>query len=180
MDGIDFDVTTSNSLAYANTSRGNVRYGVFVEEGASLNTIFANTCSSNEIGINLYSSATGTTIRNSLVANVCDSNQRGIRFGAATGLETSHNFAFNNTLTNSSSKGLDAQSVGTENYCSQQYFSGNVATIGGTTGSAATGWPLKTGGAGGSWCGCAPLRSCNAVGSLNQSDGTTLNPSPAG
>lgn len=135
MDGIDFDVTTSNSLAYANTSQGNIRYGVFVEEGASLNTVLANTCSSNEIGINLYSSATGTTIRNSLVANVCDSNQRGIRFGAATGLETSHNFAFNNTLSRSTAKGLDAQSVGSENYCSQQYFSGNVATIGGTTGA---------------------------------------------
>ena len=51
MDGIDLDVTTSNSLAYANTSRDNVRYGVFVEEGASLNTVFANTCSSNEIGM---------------------------------------------------------------------------------------------------------------------------------
>ncbi|MBU6222316.1 MAG: right-handed parallel beta-helix repeat-containing protein [Planctomycetes bacterium] len=135
MDGIDFDVTTSNSLAYANTSRGNIRYGVFVEEGASLNTVFANTCSSNEIGINVYSSVTGTTIRNSLVANVCDSNQRGIRFGAATGLETSHNFAFNNTLSRSTAKGLDAQSVGTENYCSQQSFSGNVADIGGTTGA---------------------------------------------
>ena len=135
MDGIDFDVTTSNSLAYANTSRSNIRYGVFVEEGASLNTVFANTCSSNEIGINVYASVTGTTIRNSLVANVCDANQRGIRFGAATGLETSHNFAFNNTLTNSTSKGLDAQSVGTENYCSQQYFSANAATIGGTTGA---------------------------------------------
>ena len=135
MDGIDFDVTTSNSLAYANTSRGNVRYGVFVEEGASQNTVFANTCSSNEIGINLYSSATGTTIRNSLVANVCDANQRGIRFGAATGLETSHNFAFNNTLTHSTAKGLDAQSVGTENYCAQQYAASNVADIGGTTGA---------------------------------------------
>ena len=135
MDGIDLDVTTSNSLAYANTSRDNVRYGVFVEEGASLNTVFANTCSSNEIGINVYSSLTGTTIRNTLVANVCDSNQRGIRFGAARGLETSQNFAFNNSLTRSKSSGLDAQSVGTENYCSQQYFSGNVANIGGTTGA---------------------------------------------
>ena len=97
--------------------------------------MFANTCSSNEIGINVYSSLTGTTIRNTLVANVCDSNQRGIRFGAARGLETSQNFAFNNSLTRSKSSGLDAQSVGTENYCSQQYFSGNVANIGGTTGA---------------------------------------------
>ena len=135
MDGIDFDVTTSNSLAYANTCKNNVRYGVFVEEGANLNTVLANTCNANDIGINLYASATGTTIRNSLVANVCDANQRGLRFGAATGLETSHNFAFNNTLTHSTSKGLDAQSVGTENYCGQQYAASNTTDIGGTTGA---------------------------------------------
>lgn len=75
------------------------------------------------------------TIRNSLVGNVCDANQRGLRFGAATGLETSHNFAFNNTLTHSTSKRLDAQSVATENDCGQQYAASNTTDIGGVTGA---------------------------------------------
>ena len=70
-----------------------------------------------------------------LVANGCDANQRGICFGAATGLETSHNFAFNNTLTRSAALGVDAQSVGPENYCGQQYATANTADIGGVTGA---------------------------------------------
>ncbi|NBS80005.1 right-handed parallel beta-helix repeat-containing protein, partial [bacterium] len=79
MDGIDFDVTTSSSLAMDNTCVKNIRYGIFTEEGANLNHLIRNSCISNEIGLNLYSSATNNTIRNTLVGNLCTANQRGIR-----------------------------------------------------------------------------------------------------
>ncbi|NDC60736.1 MAG: hypothetical protein EBZ60_01760, partial [Betaproteobacteria bacterium] len=44
MDGIDFDVTTSSSLAFDNTCTKNIRYGIFTEEGANLNHLIRNSC----------------------------------------------------------------------------------------------------------------------------------------
>ena len=132
MDGIDFDVTTATSLAMNNTCTKNIRYGIFTEEGANLNHLIRNTCSGNEIGLNLYSSATYNTIRNTLVANTCAANQRGIRFGAASPWETGQNFAFNNQIYDSTSFGIDSQARGSANYLSQNFFSGNAANLGST------------------------------------------------
>ena len=133
MDGIDFDVTTASSLAMDNTCSKNIRYGIFTEEGANLNHLIRNSCNSNEIGFNLYSSATNNTIRNTLVANTCTANQRGIRMGAANPWETSQNFAFNNQIYGSTSSGIDAQARGSANYFSQNFFSGNAANLGSTS-----------------------------------------------
>ena len=133
MDGVDFDVTTSSSLAMDNTCTKNIRYGIFTEEGANLNHLIRNICISNEIGLNLYSSLTNNTIRNTLVGNLCTANQRGIRFGAASPWETSQNFAFNNQVTGSTSSGIDAQNYGSANYCSQNILSGNLANLGSTS-----------------------------------------------
>ena len=132
MDGIDFDVTTSSSLAFDNTCTKNIRYGIFTEEGANLNHLIRNLCSSNEIGLNLYSLGTNNTIRNTLIANTCQANQRGIRFGAASPWETSQNFAFNNQISGSTSSGIDAQNIGSANYCSQNILAGNTANLGST------------------------------------------------
>jgi parallel beta-helix repeat protein len=133
MDGIDFDVTTASSLAMDNTCSKNIRYGIFTEEGANLNHLIRNSCNSNEMGFNLYSSATNNTIRNTLVANTCTANQRGIRFGAASPWETSQNFAFNNQIYDSTSFGIDSQARGSANYLSQNFFSGNAANLGSTS-----------------------------------------------
>jgi len=133
MDGIDFDVTTASSLAMDNTCTKNVRYGIFTEEGANLNHLIRNTCNSNEIGLNLYSSATYNTIRNTLVANTCTANQRGIRFGALSPWETSQNFAFNNQIYDCTSCAIDAQNIGSSNYLSQNILSGNVTNFASTT-----------------------------------------------
>ncbi len=144
MDGIDFDVTTSGSLALDNLCQANIRYGIFVEEGAKNNQVIGNTCLSNEIGINVISNVVGDTIQNSFISNTCTSNQRGIRFGASSALETSHNFAFNNSILNSTASGIDAQGAGIENYCSQTYFSGNALNLNATTSSVFFNSPSTT------------------------------------
>ena len=130
MDGIDFDVTTSNSLAMDNSCSNNSRYGILIEEGANLNHIIRNTCSNNGIGLNVYSSDTGNTIRNSFIENTFRANQRGIRFGARSPLQTSENFAFNNSIYNSTVSAIDAQSIGSGNYISQNYLYENAANLG--------------------------------------------------
>jgi len=137
MDGIDFDSATLSSLLLRNTSQNNVRYGIFIEEGAQNNIAIGNTCSTNEIGINLYSSYTSSVQRqtwhNGLFMNSVDSNLRGIRFGAATPSSTSENFAFNNRIYGNSNNGIDAQNTGVDNYLSQNIFSGNAADFGDQT-----------------------------------------------
>jgi len=128
MDGIDLDVTSSGMLAKFNSCYDNIRYGVFVEEGANVNQIIANTCSGNEIGFNIYSNVVTGTKNNNFIANRSISNQRGIRFGATTTKTTSGNFAFNNSII-SCLTGINAQQFGSENYCSQHYFNNNTTDI---------------------------------------------------
>jgi len=132
MDGIDFDITTSNSLAMDNICSDNIRYGIFTEEGANLNHIINNTCSNNQIGLNIYSNANGNTIRNSFISNTCTSNQTGIRFGALSPLQTSQNFVFNNTISNSTIFAINAQNTGSQNYISQNYLYQNASDLGST------------------------------------------------
>ena len=136
MDGIDFDTATSSSSAFYNLSQNNIRYGVFVEEGAKNVQVVGNTCSGNDIGINVYSYAVGATEQNTLVANVLSANRRGLRFGAAdpepsTGILTRNNFAFNNRIQNTTTLGaVDAQLDGGENYVSQNVLSANILDYG--------------------------------------------------
>jgi autotransporter-associated beta strand protein len=136
MDGIDFDTATSLSSAFYNLSQNHVRYGVFVEEGAKNVQVVGNTCSGNDIGINVYSFAVGATEQNTLVANVLSANRRGLRFGAAdpepsTGILTRNNFAFNNRIQNTTTLGgIDAQLDGGENYVSQNVLSTNILDYG--------------------------------------------------
>ena len=131
MDGIDLDVTSSGMLVKNNICNGNVRYGIFAEEGANLNQVIANTCSGNEIGFNIYSNAITGTRNNSIIANKSILNQRGIRFGSSTTRSTSGNFAFNNSITECVN-GIDAQSSGSENYCSQNYLKNNTLDLSAT------------------------------------------------
>jgi hypothetical protein len=128
MDGIDLDVTSSGMLAKFNNCNDNIRYGVFVEEGANLNHVIANTCSGNEIGFNIFSNVVTGTRNNNFIANKSISNQRGIRFGATTTKTTSGNFAFNNSIA-SCLTGINAQRFGSENYCSQHYFNNNTTDV---------------------------------------------------
>ena len=139
MDGIDFDTATSSSSAFYNLCRNNVRYGMFVEEGAKYIQAFGNTCTGNDIGINLYSFAVGPTEKNTLVANALAANRRGLRFGAndttpSSGLLTQSNFAFNNRIGNSDPlSAIDVQDDGSQNYVSQNVLSANATDYGSTS-----------------------------------------------
>jgi parallel beta-helix repeat protein len=128
MDGIDIDVTCTGMLATFNNCHDNIRYGIFVEEGAKINQILTNSCSGNEIGFNIFSNVVTGTNNNSFIANKSSFNERGIRFGATSTKNTSGNFAFNNSIT-SCVKGIDAQNTGSENYCSQNYLYNNTVDI---------------------------------------------------
>jgi parallel beta-helix repeat protein len=129
MDGIDLDITTSASLVIDNTCSDNLRYGIFTEEGANLNHIIRNICTSNDIGINVYSKDNNNTVRNAFIGNTCYNNGRGLRFGSEAPLYTSQNFAFNNQISRSSRSGIDAQNTGSENYISQSIFLDNTAPL---------------------------------------------------
>ena len=129
MDGIDLDTTTSASLAIDNTCSDNIRNGIFTEEGANLNHIIRNICTSNDIGINVYSKDNRNTVRNAFIGNTCYNNGRGLRFGSAAPLYTSQNFAFNNQISHSSRSGIDAQNTGSENYISQSILLNNTAPL---------------------------------------------------
>jgi len=142
MDGIDFDTATSSSSAFYNLCRNNTRYGIFVEEGAKYVQAVGNTCTGNDIGINVYSFDVGPTERNTFAANTLSANRRGLRFGGAdttpsTGLLTRNNFSFNNRIRNSDPlSAIDAQDDGSQNYVSQNVLSANAADYGSTSTAA--------------------------------------------
>lgn len=130
MDGIDFDAFTNGGLALGNTSSNNVRYGIFIEEGTKFVQAIGNTCENNDIGINFYAFAAGSTEKNLAVANDLSTNKRGLRFGAALGFITQSNFAFNNRVSNSTESAIYTNNSGPENYVAANLLSGNAADIG--------------------------------------------------
>jgi hypothetical protein len=143
-DGVDFDSSTSNSLAIANTSVDNVRYGVFIEQSDSLNKVYGNTATTRGVpsipghAVGIYNNATssgtrGITDKNTVFANSSDVIADGLRVGSistATGgvAETAHSFLFNNVARNSRNNGIlfDTQFPrSVQNYFSQTVLSGN-------------------------------------------------------
>jgi parallel beta-helix repeat protein len=146
MDGIDIDAFTSRSLVQINTTTGNIRYGLFVEEGSKYNQLIYNTSVSNSIGINVFSSVAGPTSCNDFLANTCMANRRGLRVGGAKEYSTNStngivtiitnrsdsNFFFNNVVrdtpasTNTSDAAICAQVFGSENYFSQNSLISNA------------------------------------------------------
>jgi len=146
MDGIDMDAYVSSSLVQFNSTPGNIRSGLFVEEAAKYNQLIGNSTSFNAIGINVYSYAAGPTSYNSFIANTCQANTRGLRTGGAITKSTNsttkvvtsitnrteHNFFFNNVVrqtpksSNSSDAAICAQNYGSENYFSRHSLNSNV------------------------------------------------------
>jgi parallel beta-helix repeat protein len=146
MDGIDMDAYVSYSLVQFNSTLGNIRSGLFVEEAAKYNQLIGNSTSSNPIGINVYSYAAGPTSFNSFIANTCQANTRGLRTGGAlikntnsvtkvvttSTNRTENNFFFNNVVSqtpkssNSSDAAICAQAYGSENYFARHSLTSNV------------------------------------------------------
>jgi autotransporter-associated beta strand protein len=133
-DGVDCDSSTSGCVAKYNDCHDLVRYGVFFEQSASHNLALGNICARTGRGINVYNNDTNpraATQYNTSVCNRCDSNSNGMRNGSTGNTNTlsSHNFAFNNVVINSSSIGIEGDADGVENYYSQNYLSGNGTAI---------------------------------------------------
>ena len=146
MDGIDMDAYVSSSLVQFNSTLGNIRSGLFVEEAAKHNQLIGNSTSLNPIGINVYSYAAGPTSYNSFIANTCQANTRGLRTGGAISKttdsitkvvttiinRTENNFFFNNIVSqtpkssNSSDAAICAQNYGSENYFARHSLNSNV------------------------------------------------------
>jgi parallel beta-helix repeat protein len=146
MDGIDMDAYVSSSLVQFNSTVGNIRSGLFVEEAAKHNQLIGNLTSLNPIGINVYSYAAGPTSYNSFIANTCQANTRGLRTGGAISKttdsitkvvttiinRTENNFFFNNIVSqtpkssNSSDAAICAQNYGSENYFARHSLNSNV------------------------------------------------------
>jgi hypothetical protein len=164
MDGIDIDAYTSYSLVQFNSTPGNIRSGLFVEEAAKYNQLIGNLTSSNPIGINVYSMVAGPTSYNSFIANTCQANTRGLRTGGAIYKSTNtttkvvttttnradHNFFFNNVVretpksSNSSDAAICAQAYGSENYFARHSLTSNVKDYSDTTAAIFFNSPLST------------------------------------
>ena len=123
MDGIDFDSFTNKSLAANNTCTDNIRYGIFVEEGANRNIVIDNDLRRNQIGVNIFSFDAGPTQYNSVLCNFIDSNERALRDGNKTGQETKHNYLYNNVGTNNTVWGISSQTTG--NFYSENILKNN-------------------------------------------------------
>jgi hypothetical protein len=164
MDGIDMDAYVSSSLVQFNSTVGNIRSGLFVEESAKYNQLIGNLTVSNPIGINVYSYAAGPTSYNSFIANTCQANARGIRTGGAISKitnittkvvtsitnRTENNFFFNNAVSqtpkssNSSDAAICAQAYGSENYFARYLLTSNVKTYSDTTSAIFFNSPFST------------------------------------
>src|SRR5581483_9861845 len=132
MDGVDCDSSTFGSVVKFNYCHDLVRYGVFFEQSATHDLALGNVCNNDGRDINLYNNSTtprGPTAFNNVISNSLMGNN-GIRnvSTANTGVETSHNFIFDNTIINAS---IQSQQNGTENYYSQNYLLGGTLSTAG-------------------------------------------------
>jgi hypothetical protein len=147
-DGVDFDSSTSHSVAAGNVSENNLRYGVFIEQSDSFDKVYGNSTTTRGLsgstghGVGVYNNATssstrGITDKNTVFSNSSDVINNGLRVGSiatASGgvAETAHSFLFNNVATNSTGDGIlfDTEFPrSVQNYFSQTVLSGNKTDI---------------------------------------------------
>lgn len=98
-DGIDLDAGAHNCFAVFNTSGGNRRHGVFVEEAVSGNLVLGNQLTGNQAsGVHVWNQAVpGNTGGNVVAANRCQANRKGISVGGRAADRTANdNLFFNN------------------------------------------------------------------------------------
>lgn len=122
MDAVDFDSSTSNSYAIDNTAIDNLRYGVFIEQSDSYDTVYGNYTTTRDIpsppghGVGVYNNATssshrGVTNGNTVFSSTSDVIDNGLRIGSiatATGgvAESANTFMFDNIAVNSRGDGI--------------------------------------------------------------------------
>eukprot|EP00128_Syssomonas_multiformis_P014460 Colp12_sorted_trinity150504_noHs@28894 len=127
-DGIDLDSFTCNAVVSQNTTSGNGRCGIFIEEGASRNVIMNNRCDKNDVGINIFANAAGVCEDNVLVGNNCISNTHyGIRIGSLKAPQASNsNVLFRNTTAQNGQVGLEIQPTTQHNAALHNSFQDSI------------------------------------------------------
>lgn len=100
-DGIDLDAHAIDCTALFNTSNGNRRHGVFIEEGVDHNIVFANVLNNNfAAGVHVWNEEVKqNTGPNVVSANECNGNYRGTSVGGRADDKTSHDNLFFNNIT---------------------------------------------------------------------------------
>jgi len=100
-DGIDLDAHAIDCTALFNTSNGNRRHGVFIEEGVDHNIVFGNVLNDNfATGIHVWNEEVKqNTGPNVISANECNGNYRGTSVGGRADEKTSHDNLFFNNVT---------------------------------------------------------------------------------
>ena len=100
-DGIDLDAHSIDCTALFNTSTGNRRHGVFIEEGVDHNVVFANVLNDNfGTGIHVWNEEVKqNTGPNVVSANECNGNYRGTSVGGRADDKSSHDNLFFNNVT---------------------------------------------------------------------------------
>jgi hypothetical protein len=129
-DGIDLDAHSIDCTALFNTSTGNRRHGVFIEEGVDHNVVFANLLNDNfGAGIHVWNEEVKqNTGLNVVSANECNGNYRGSSVGGRADDKTSHDNLFFNNITryNRLNGILSGNSKAKGNYFTQCVIGQNV------------------------------------------------------
>ena len=125
MDGIDFDSHTANSLAKDNLCEDNVRYGIFIEEGAQRNKTYNNVARRNHIALNYVANATGPTRWNTDFGNRFIANNHGLRVLGGVTNRTDENFSFNNVLQDQVADSIRVQGDVRNNHFANNVVLGN-------------------------------------------------------
>ena len=130
LDGIDLDAHAIDCTALFNTSNGNRRHGVFIEEGVDHNIVFANVLNDNfAAGIHVWNEEVKqNTGPNVVSANECNGNYRGTSVGGRADDKTSHDNLFFNNITryNRLNGILSGNSKAKGNYFTQCVIGQNV------------------------------------------------------
>lgn len=130
LDGIDLDAHAIDCTALFNTSNGNRRHGVFIEEGVDHNIVFGNVLNDNfATGVHVWNEEVKqNTGPNVVSANECNGNYRGTSVGGRADDKTSHdNLFFNNVTRYNRLNGILAgNSKATGNYFTQCVVGQNV------------------------------------------------------
>ena len=124
-DGIDFDAIAKDCTALFNTSSGNRRHGIFLEEGINNTIVFGNTVNNNfGAGIHTWNEAVkGNTGLNVISANQCNANWMGTSVGGRADDKTAHgNLFFNNITRYNRRDGIRAGN----RYANGNYFSQGI------------------------------------------------------
>jgi len=100
-DGIDFDAHAKDCTALFNTTTGNRRHGIFLEEGIQNTIVFGNTADNNfGAGIHTWNEAVkGNTGLNVISANQCNGNWMGTSAGGRAEDKTANENLFFNNVT---------------------------------------------------------------------------------